>query len=66
MVESSDNAERLEESKVITGNWLSDPEHLAGSDPLVSLLSEGLLHRNWLRRKTAGFGGFKGSFQKRH
>lgn len=48
------------------GNWLSDPEHLAGSDPLVSLLSEGLLHRNWLRRKTVGLGGFKGSFKKRH
>lgn len=50
--ESSDNTERLEESKVIMGNWLPDPEHLAGSDPLVSLLSEWLLHSNWLRRKS--------------
>lgn len=68
----ADTAGRLEESKVIMGNWLSHLKYLAGSYPPVSLLillSGRLLWWSCVWREAESFLGFflealKGSFEK--
>lgn len=54
----ADTAGRLEESKVIMGNWLSHLKHLAGSYPPVSLLillTGRLLWWSWMGREAESF-----------